>query len=196
MPLNITLKKPKLHQEKPMKKDILADMQKMESLEKTPVTAKKAEEKSAADIAPKNAKERYLDRLKEANITLSEAQRIIDALLTDFYYEEDFTLAGRVQVTLKTRTAGQVAAIQKRIKLARVDTENEYRELNNRWNLIYSLKRYGSHELDCSTDEGVDQAASLVEQLPLPLYNALVNKLAALDLKLAYVTSEGGLENF
>lgn len=155
-----------------------------------------APEPEKQEVKPLSAKERYLEALKEAEISEEEATEIIDSLLTNMVYEETSLIRGKIKFKLRTRTAGQMDRVQERIKKANPNNYAEINNLLNKYNLASSLSHYDGHDLEADSDEGFEQALSLVDRLPGPLFRYLVDKLARFDEKLYLVMQEGALENF
>ena len=148
--------------------------------------------------------EDYQEFLKEQDISLEEAQDIVDGLFTDGYYEEKVNLTKRIHAVLRTREHGDTLRLQMALEVQRPIFTHVMQEITARYNLAASLAQYGDTtfafpEGDTNKEEidaMFDKRLVFVERMADPAFYKLSTLLARLDRKVAAVMREGVAENF
>lgn len=135
----------------------------------------------------------YEQRLSRLGIDLEEAAKIVDAILSDGFYEREFPINRKHVVTLRTREVTDQERLQESVETQVPRYALTVNEMTARHNLAASLaefngQRFGRKEFK--------KAYEYVGKLPLPVFNALVARLARFDQIMFTVLSEGAVENF
>jgi uncharacterized protein YlxP (DUF503 family) len=148
--------------------------------------------------------EDYQKYLKEMDITLDEAQEIVDNLFTLGYHEEKVKLTKRIHAVLRTREHGDTLRLQTALEVQRPIFQHVMEEVTARYNLAASLIAYGDKTLPVAekdatrerVEEVFDERLKFVEHMADPAFYKLTALLAKLDRKVAAVMREGVAENF
>lgn len=135
----------------------------------------------------------YEQRLARLGIDLEEAAKIVDSILTHGFYEREFPLSRKHSVTLRTRGVEDQERLQESVENRVPRYAITVNEITARHNLAASLaelngQRYAPNEFK--------KAYAAVGKLPLPVFNALIERLAKFDAIMFTVLSEGAAENF
>lgn len=164
----------------------------------TPIQMQEVSEGSTETpiLKPKSRAELYEERLKDVGLTKDKAAEILDALLTQLYYQEEVSITSKVSVTLRTRTSGVLKRLNKGLQAVRPEYDGVFYGIVNTYNLASSLAAYGEYTLAIDTDDGFASAVNFVESLPGPLFELLITKLQTFDNKVRIALSEGSLEAF
>lgn len=117
-----------------------------------------------------------------------ELMKVFDAIIFQGDYSESFSIKGKFQVVLRTRTQKEIAEITKQVdamdaKL--VSTMEQHRAILN---LQCALVQYGPRDL--STVSWEDKA-KMIEKLPGPIIGALLTALGNFDDKVYQACQEG-----
>lgn len=148
--------------------------------------------------------EDYQAFLKEQGVSENDAQKIVDDLFTQGYYEEKVQLTKRVHAVLRTREHCDTLRLQMALELHRPIYTHVMQEIATRYNLAASLSHY--YENTFAFPEGntnkddiekmFDVRLLFVERMADPAFYKLSVLLAAFDRKVAAVMREGVAENF
>jgi hypothetical protein len=159
-----------------------------------PVEDKASEdaEKTEAEMTPK---ERYAQRLKDANIPLHIAQAIFDAVVSKGYYEE-YVKVGAGRATLRTRLYDDHLRLQTALEAARPGLVLTQEDMITRYNLAASLYEWKGKAYKHDTDDDFDAVMDEVKRLPAPIYSLMVQRLAEFDRKVMLVFSDGATDSF
>lgn len=135
----------------------------------------------------------YEQRLSRLGIDLEEAAKIVDAILSQGFYEREFPINRKHVVTLRTREVTDQERLQESVETQVPRYALTVNEMTARHNLAASLaefngQRFGRKEFK--------KAYEYVGKLPLPVFNALIARLARFDQIMFTVLSEGAVENF
>jgi hypothetical protein len=168
-----------------------------------------AEAKQRASLYEKMAEgltpiEDYQAFLKQMDISLEEAQDIVDSLFTQGYYEEKVKLTKRLHAVLRTRQHGDTLRLQTALEVQRPIFQHVMEEVTARYNLAASLVQYGEKTLPVAEEDATkekveevfDERLTFVEKMADPAFYKLTTLLAKLDQKVAAVMREGVAENF
>lgn len=148
--------------------------------------------KNEADMTPR---ERYLKRLKDAEIPLATAQNIYDAVISKGYYEE-YVKVGSGRAVLRTRTYDDVLRLQTALEAVRPGLILTQEDMITRYNLAASLYEWKGKTYKHDTDDDFDVVMAELKKMPSPLYSLLVQRLAEFDRKVMTVFSEGATDSF
>jgi hypothetical protein len=135
----------------------------------------------------------YVERLKAVGITPEEAAEIVDSLLEKGYYERPFQLTKKHAVTLRSRTLEAQEVMQGVIEHDAPQYAITINETISKYNLAASLAEFRGRKFPV---EDVRNTLTFVKALPLPVFTAMVNRLAKFDAIMNVVLSEGVVENF
>ena len=162
------------------------------------MATKRSKPLGEAETPPKKRSkvERYEADLAEQGLTVLEAAAIVDALVTDFYYEEEFSVTKKVRVAFRTRTPAVNKKFNSLMVTTKPQNEAAYFTFLAQVNLAASMVRYGDEEFDVDSEEGFNEAIDFVERLPQPLFSLLTDKLNQFDQKIVTVMRDGCIENF
>jgi hypothetical protein len=150
------------------------------------------------------APETYLDRLEKEKIKLEEAMAIIDEMVRKDIYTESFPISKTVNVVLATRNMKFTDYLNRLLDKVEIERFSLYTQISSMNQVAASLVSYGKEILppfQANMDEKVwkevmDSRIKFVEQIPSPIYLALLNRLSNFDKKVNTVFSEGYEENF
>lgn len=164
--------------------------------ESVPATTVQVTSGEGAATTVITAGEEYLERLKEAKITLQEAMAIYDAVLTKGYYEEYVRLRGNRRAVFRTRQYEDNLRLQTILELQRPQLIINQEDLITRYNLAASLYEWDGKVLKHETDADFDAVLAMIRRMPGPLFTLLSRELAKFDQKIMLVFSDGATENF
>lgn len=135
----------------------------------------------------------YQERLKEHGITVEEARKIVDTIMTKGVYEKTYPLTSTTNVTFRSRELGDQERTQNVIEEQEPQFMGTVNIIMAKYNLAASLVELAGH----SFGEGeVDKALEFIGKLPHVLFNVLVAKLSMFDELVLTVMDEGAIENF
>lgn len=167
------------------------------TVKKPPVKAKETKTEDPADaVRPKSKVERYEERLQEFDLTMDQAMKIVDAIVTDFSWEEDIKATKKLTVRFRTRSTKASRFLNTFLQELNPQHDPAYYAAVAQANLASSLVKYGEYDLDPDTAEGFEQSLDFVNRLPQPLFQLLANKLATFDQKINTVMESGAIESF
>lgn len=146
----------------------------------------------------------YENRLRAANVTVTQAHEIIDAVLLQGFYSEDVTLTPTIHARFRTRSARDTKRAQEMLETQRLTYDIHYAEIMARYLLAASLESLGTtrlpHSARTAKAEEVEQAyqtrLKFVEELADPALRLLLQKLSKFDQRVNTVLEEGAIENF
>jgi len=146
------------------------------------------------EMAPEQA---YLKRLELEGIALSEARAIIDTVMVQLQqYRERVSLTKSLSVELQTRVAKDQAILANIVEARQPRYNMTFDYIVQVQNVAASLVRYGPTEFKRETKEDLGKIVDWLEDLPLPIFYMLVQRLRDFDQKVSVVFQEGYLENF
>ena len=146
------------------------------------------------------ASKSYEEILKEAEISLDDAQSIVDDMLLQGYYEESYPLTKRVSVTFRTRTQADYVRYSIALEAISPKFVDQLQELMVRYFLAGSLVRFGDQNLPYpdrtkenleKVNDAFDKRLEWIESQPERIVALLAQKLNKFDKKVAVVLSEG-----
>ena len=121
-----------------------------------------------------------------------ELATIFDSIIFEGSYTESVKIKGRLDVTFKSRSAGEVSAISKELDTKSFNLLATLQEQRAILNLSYSLVGYNGRDLSGQKPE---DRKSFVEKLPASIVASLSEALLKFDLKVDEACKEGE-ENF
>ena len=187
-----------------------------ESEERVEAMSPASPETSSSSDAEKRAKryeelvdklspvELYQKRLDEADISNAMAMAIVDALMSQGFYEETVHLTKRTSVTFRTRRHSDTLRLQHSLEIQRPIYNEAVEEMAVRYNIASSLIRFHDTTLSFpgqsataeDVEEAFDKRLKFVEALPDQTFYRLASLMASFDEKVMLVMSEGVAENF
>lgn len=138
----------------------------------------------------------YEQRLKEINITMGDAAKIIDDLMTEGEFQKTYKLTKKTQVTFRTRGFRDQERLQNKIEEERPNYLGTVGMLMSRMNLASSLAQMGDKKFVLDPKGEPKAAMQFVRKLPYPIFNLLLQKLSKFDELVMTVLDEGAVENF
>lgn len=149
--------------------------------------------------------ERWRAAIEAANLTEDEADQILDAVLTNGFYDKTFKIfRGRLAVTLRSRDSASLQRVSDALDTVRTNDIRVHTQTMNRYNLAASLVRYQDKVFkhpNSSTDS-IDRDRSFAERLafvdtiPAPVLVQLYAVLAKFDGTIYAALSEGAEMGF
>lgn len=175
----------------------------------TEAALKNAESRLDEDVQKDEAAlkpmETYADRLREAGLDLEKAAKIVDAVLLDGYYAEDFPVTKNVKIRLRTRTARDTKRAQDILEANRPAYDHHYNEWFTRLLLAASLEQWGTDKLPHPTKKTTQEDIEKMFQERInyvdntmsdPAMRIAFQKLFKFDRMVAVALEEGAIENF
>jgi len=155
------------------------------------------EAQAQLDLTMLTPEERYKKQLEKAEITLQEAQKIIDCVMIQMRpWRESYKVGKNTRVTFQTR----MPADTERLHRAMEDLDPKFattRDYENaRYNLAASVVRYGSREFERETEEDIGAIVEWLRHVPNPLFTILTKRLWEFDRKIDIIFQDGYTENF
>lgn len=135
----------------------------------------------------------YEQRLKAAGITKEDAMRILDALLSQGYYEQTYQLTSKTRVTFRTRGLDAHDDFQHRLEDAAPQYSSTMSLLMSKIYLARSLVALGERKFDPSKPE---ETLKFLTKMPFVLFNVLCQKLSKFDAATLVAMDEGAIANF
>lgn len=149
-------------------------------------------EEPEVELTPR---ERYEQRLADANISRSMANAIFDAVMSKDYYEE-YVQVGSNRAVFRTRMYDDHLRLQTALELQRPGLVLTQEDMITRYNLAASLHEWRGKPIPHNSDDDFDKAMTIVKKMPAPVYSLLAQKLAEFDRKVMTVFSDGATESF
>ncbi len=135
----------------------------------------------------------YQERLKEHKVTLDEARKIVDKIMTTGVYERTYQLTAQTSVTFRSRDLGDQERTQNTLEDQQPQFMGTVNMIMAKYNLAASLVELAGNKF---SDDDVEKALTFVSRLPHVLFNVLVAKLSSFDELVLTVMDEGAIENF
>jgi hypothetical protein len=146
----------------------------------------------------------YLEILKDNNIEVTDAQAIVDDMMTKGYYTENVQITKKISTTFRTRNHNDYLRYHTALQILNPKYRQEEDEIALRYCLAGSLVRFNAttftHTAPTAPEdqmrEAFDNRLEWIEKQPERLTALLAVKLNRFDQKIAIVMSEGVIENF
>ncbi len=147
----------------------------------------------------------YNEGLVAADITSSNARTIVDAMLEKGAYEEDFRIAGKLTITLRSRDYGDVQRTMRFLESENPTFVQNINDFISRYNLAASLKRYNTDVFDFpdrrkfsvnDVEAAFDKRLEYLTGIPTSVLDRMMQCLVAFDIKVAASLAEGAPEDF
>lgn len=129
---------------------------------------------------------------KTPKYTKEELAIIFDDILFQGYYQEDFMIKNRLQVTFRSRSAEDTSTISRKLDGASYNLGTTYIEQRALWNLASSVMSISGKDYSKLT---LEQRFAEIGKLNSGLVSLLSTKLVDFDLKIDAANKEGE-ENF
>jgi hypothetical protein len=162
--------------------------------------------KSEKKLTTKEKKAKnYSEGLEAAELTLAEARTIVDAMMEKGAYEEDFRIAGRLTITLRSRDYGDVQRTMRFLEAENPTFVQNINDFVSRYNLAASLKRYNTDTFEFpqrrpdnteAVENAFDKRLNYLAKIPTPVLDRMMQSLVAFDIKVAAALAEGAPEDF
>jgi len=169
--------------------------QKVSSLADPQRNPEAAEEQLEAAIKQINEapEKTYQERLKEHGITLEDAHKIVDTILTTGVYEKAYPVTSQISATFRSRTLADQERIQEMIEEQAPQFIGSINIIMSKCNLAASLVEFAGNRFG---EDEFDKAMKFIKRLPHVLFNVLITKLSLFDELVITVMDEGSIENF
>jgi hypothetical protein len=152
------------------------------------------EELKLLEMAPE---QRYRKRLEMEGIPLEVAREVVDAVVVQLsQYRERAQVSRTISVDIQTRKAKDQAILANIVEARQPRYNMTFDHIVQVQNLAASLVRYGTKEFKHETEADLEELVEWLEDLPVPIFYLLVDKVRAFDRKIAFIFQEGYLENF
>jgi len=146
----------------------------------------------------------YKEILKDSNISDTEAQSIVDDMLTKGYYEKIINVTKTTTATFRSRSQSDYKRYLRALDAFSPKFSDDVTEIQQRYYLTASIVTFkglkfqhvDNPKLEDEVEEAFNKRLAWVEALPEQLFLLLVGKLAYFDNTIAIVMSEGVVENF
>lgn len=140
--------------------------------------------------------ERYRKILEFNEITLAEAEKIFDTVLTKGYYEEVIPVRKNIRAVFRTRAYDDTLRLEQAFEATQPKLVMTQEDLVTRYNMAASLSEWEGKTYKHENDDDFDVVLKVVQKLPGPVYAILANALVKFDRKTLLVFSDGATENF
>lgn len=163
------------------------------------------EKKDEAESASKTPMERWRDALEAANLTETEADKILDSVLATGTYEKSYKIfRGRLTVTLRSRDSASLQRVSDALDAVKTNDSRVHMQTMNRYNLAASVVRYQDKVFKhpMATGDSADREKAFYERLafidtiPAPVLVQLYAVLAKFDAIVYAALSEGAEMGF
>jgi hypothetical protein len=121
-----------------------------------------------------------------------ELLRVFDEIIFSGEYRETYNIKGKVPVTFKTRTAGEIEEIQHAVDSAGAQLISTVESIRSIMNLQFSLCVYRGKDL---TMLKAEDRVAFIKSLSAPIVGMLLMTLSKFDTKVSMACREGE-ENF
>lgn len=145
----------------------------------------------------------YAEVLAAEGIPLQEAERIVEALLIDGFYEETYMMTRRTSVTFRSRDYADTQRYLQAIEAYKPTYQSERNEIITRYVLASSLSRFGGETFEfadpgdiAAAQAAFDKRHAFLMKKPEVVVRWLMVALAKFDRKLDICAREGAVENF
>jgi hypothetical protein len=129
---------------------------------------------------------------KQPKYSEDELSRIFDEIIFSDSYSEEVVIKGKLRVNFRTRTAGEIAEITKKLDATSANLVATLAEARSLMNLHYALTSYQGKDLSSLKQEDREK---FINNLSGPVIGALINALAKFDYKV-FEACRDGEENF
>jgi hypothetical protein len=150
------------------------------------------------EVVTKTPHEEYLDALKAIDVTPDQAANIVDSLIIHGFYEETFLLNKKFPVKFRTRDQSSNLRVDKALADQKPEYNSSYMTLVVTHNIAASLVQWG--KFICKpyeSDEEFEKTLKLVQKIPQPIFQLLVEQLSKFDQKLLTVSNSAAvISNF
>lgn len=121
--------------------------------------------------------------------------RIFDEILFNGEYAEEHVIKGRLKITLRSRSTGDMGAITNKMDdhIKNAGTVISVAQKNSLLNMCYSLVKYNGKDL--STLDPLTTRLAFIEKIPAPIMDAMISCLSKFDEEITEACKEGE-ENF
>lgn len=164
----------------------------------------KAEEKSE-ETTKKSPIERWRDAIEAAGITEEEADKILDSVLANGYYDKAYKVfRGKLTIVLRSRDSAALQRVSDALDTIRTNDVRVHAQTMNRYNLAASLVRYQDKQFKhpaANADSGDKERAFLerlafIDSIPAPVLIQLYTVLGKFDATVFAALSEGAEMGF
>ena len=135
----------------------------------------------------------YQERLKEHGISIEEARKIVDTIITKGVYARSYQITSTTSVTFRSRGLHDQERTQNVLEEQEPQFMGTVNMIMAKYNLAASLVELAGQKFE---EEDFNKALKFVERLPHVLFNVLIAKLSLFDELVLTVMDEGAIENF
>jgi len=157
---------------------------------------------------PKTQEEKaqaYAEGLETAGLEPKDARVVIDAMAEKGAYEEDYRIAGRISITLRSRDYGDVQRAMRYLEAENPTYMQSINDFISRYNLAASLKRYNEKVFEFpertpentnKVEQEFERRLMFLQTIPTPIVERMMQSLVAFDTKVGAALAEGAPEDF
>jgi hypothetical protein len=174
--------------------------------EPEPAAAPETEPKPAPEEATRKSPiERWRDAIEAAGITEEEADKVLDAVLAQGYYEKAYKVfRGRLTVVLRSRDSAALQRVSDALDAVRTNDLRVHTQTMNRYNLAASLVRYQDKVFKhpapnadpVERERAFSDRLSFIDSIPAPVLLQLYAVLGKFDSIVFAALSEGAEMGF
>ena len=158
-----------------------------------------------AEAVTSTAPKSYEDRLKEVKLTVEEARKIMDEILTKGHYLRTDKI-GPYEVIIRSRTYNDTLRAQKYLEVENPTYNISIQDALARYQAAASLVKYGPTTFDYPEDQegateqditaAFEKRYKFLLRLPVPVVGKIMDFVRKLDIILFTVLDEGAVEDF
>lgn len=159
---------------------------------KRPAKPSLPQEESTPVIEPDIKEEKMETSAPESKYDQAELLAIFDEVIFTGEYSEEALIKGKLRVTFRTRSAGEIEEITRAVDTTQANLVTTLNEKRSILNLQYALTHYQGKDLKSMT---IADRAKFIKSLPGPIIGSLFLALQKFDEKV-YAACQEGEENF
>lgn len=188
-------------------KKLTTSVEEAEKVQETPVDPELLGVKELLDNYEERTqtpREAWEESCQENSLSLQEAARILDAVVTNGMYEEKYRI-GKLVAVLRTRNTVDADRVIEAIQEFKPDTSGALSHLVARMNLAASLAQFGERRFNFTppsdgnrdvVDAEFNERYRFCTNLPAQLFFTLTQLLEKFDRRVNLSCDPRGLENF
>ena len=156
------------------------------------------------DAPRRSPRELWLEELEYEDLSVTEAAKILDAVITNGMYEESYKM-GSIVVKVRTRTTSDADRVIEAIQDFKPETSGTLSHLIARMNLAASISQFGENRFNFTpandgNQEVLEQEFSErynhLSKLPAQIFFSLTQVLERFDRRVQLACDPRAIENF
>ena len=151
--------------------------------------------------SPEEEKAEWKKTIASAGLIEKEVEDVLDSFLTEGNYSENYSIRGKVSLTLKTRQVSDNDELLRELTNQTVLNsgilpQEDSTRMTYQYNLAGSLAEYKDSNRSLAKDTSLAEKLDFVRELPEQMFNILCNILRKFDTKVYLATQLASIENF